>query len=68
MLLAEKAAEGQKLIFEFTLVCQRRVILPEFMARSYIGYYPWLSTRGKEFDSPTSRQVLLKCQQEKVTL
>ena len=32
--------------------------MPQFMARSYIGYYPWLSTRGKEFDSPTSRQVM----------
>ena len=27
VLLAEKAAEGQKLVFEFILVCQRRVFL-----------------------------------------
>lgn len=30
VLLAEKAVEGQKLVFEFILVCRRRVILQEF--------------------------------------
>lgn len=37
VLLAARVAEGQKLVFEFNLVCQRRVILQEFrrVARAY---------------------------------
>ena len=30
------------------------------MARSYNGHYVGLSIRSQEFDSPTSRQVLLR--------
>ena len=33
-------------------------LLHQFLARSYRGYYVGLSIRSREFESPTSRQVL----------
>jgi hypothetical protein len=33
-------------------------ILHQYLARSYNGHYVGLSIRSREFDSPTSRQVV----------